>query len=300
MVFPKKALTIPEQLQRLEERGLTISDKEKAAHYLCNISYYRLSAYWFTFLTTPKSDHRFGPNSTFDQVLDTYVFDRKLRILIFDEIERIEIALRTQLIYHYCHQFGNNWYENKTLFRNPSYYHKFQTLMLEEMNRTSEVFITHYRNKYTDPANPPAWMVLELASFGQLSLLYKNLRSNKAHKSVAKHFGVHENVLESWLECLAYVRNTCAHHMRFWNRKMPKSPILPSIVQGDWITEEPEKSRQNRVYTAFCVIRYLLGRIIPETSFTENLLNLLNDHPAIPVYYMGFTKDWKDEPLWKN
>lgn len=152
---------------------MVFDDIKSAELYLSGISYYRLSAYWYTFLTSPKNNHVFQAGTRFQQVINTYVFDRKLRLLLFDEIERIEIALRTQIIYSFCHHYGNNWYEDKKLFKTPKYYYKFQTLMLEEMNRTSEVFIKHYRDKYTDPANPPAWMVLELASFGQLSLLYK-------------------------------------------------------------------------------------------------------------------------------
>nr|NQU90751.1 Abi family protein [Bacteroidota bacterium] len=39
------------------------------------------------------TSHTFFPGITFDRVLKTYLFDRKLRLLVFDAIERIEIAL---------------------------------------------------------------------------------------------------------------------------------------------------------------------------------------------------------------
>lgn len=300
MQFNKRPLTIPEQIQLLKNRGMVFEDEGSAERYLAGISYYRLSAYWYTFLTNPKQNHVFQPGTRFQQAIETYVFDRKLRLLIFAEIERIEIALRTQIISCFCHEFGNNWYEDKKLFRNPNYYHKFQTLILDEMNRTSEVFISHYRAKYTDPPNPPAWMILELASFGQMSLLYKNLKNTSARKLVAKHFGVHENVLESWLECLSYVRNTCAHHMRLWNRKLPKPPIWPHHTQDTWVKQKPDAQYQNRLYSALCIIRYLLARIIPNTSFSARLQDLLNEYPRIPRHYMGFTGNWEDEPLWKK
>ncbi|HET7819757.1 MAG TPA: Abi family protein, partial [Bacteroidia bacterium] len=215
MIFDKKPLTVEEQITRLKERGMLISNEANAKMYLSNISYYRLSAYWYTFLEDPKTDHLFIAGTTFEVVLNTYIFDRKLRLMIFDEIERIEIALRTTIIYNFCLQYGNNWYENKSLYRGQdSYFYKFNTILQEEMNKTREVFINHYRHKYTEPANPPAWMALELASFGQLSMLYKNLKNCDARKKVAQHFGLDEHVLESWLEALAYLRNACAHHMR--------------------------------------------------------------------------------------
>jgi abortive infection bacteriophage resistance protein len=300
MIFEKKPLTVEDQILLLKERGMTIGDEAKAKMYLTNISYYRLSAYWYTFLENPKTEHLFVSGTTFEKALDTYVFDRKLRLLIFDEIERIEIALRTTIIHQFCIAYGNNWYENKSLFRGQdSYFYKFNTILQEEMNKTSEVFIKHYRRKYDDPANPPAWMVLELASFGQLSMLYKNLKNCDARKNVAKHFGLDEHVLESWLEALAYVRNACAHHMRLWNRKLPRTPILPRNATYNWIKELPDTDKTNRIYVCLSAINYLLSAISPGNSFSKKINELLKKYPHLPKHYMGFTKNWDKEEIWK-
>ena len=299
MYFEKKPLTIEEQIHLLESRGLRFDDKQLAAHYLENISYYRLSAYWYTFLKDPKSNHEFKTGTNFQHAIDTYVFDRKLRLLIFDEIERIEIALRTQIIYHFSHQFGAMWYDDKKLFRKPQYYYKFNKLMIDEMERTSEIFIRHYQNKYTDPPNPPAWMMLELASFGQLSLLYKNLRNADARKKVAEHFKLHENVLVSWLETLSYLRNTCAHHSRLWNRKIPKPPVIPEKPRALWLNELPPLDYHNRMYLALASIGYLLTSFMPSSSFKKRLIKLIDQYPALPLHYMGFPLKWKEDEFWK-
>ena len=298
--FNKPALSFNEQINQLINRGLIIENENKALSYLSNISYYRLSAYWYTFLEIPQTEHQFKPNSRLSQVIDTYVFDRKLRFLIFEEIERIEIALRTQIIYHYCHSHGSYWYENETLFSNRQYFDKFQILLQTEINRTNEVFIKHYKENYNLPENPPAWMVLELASFGQISTLYKNLkRTNDAKKKIAKHFGITEPVLESWLECLSLVRNICAHHMRLWNRKLPKKPTIPRNPQNTWIEFIPEESKQNRIYLNLVVIQYLLKSFIPNSNFSKRLKQLLSEYPDIPIQYMGFPVSWKEEEIWK-
>ncbi|MEW6773806.1 MAG: Abi family protein [Bacteroidota bacterium] len=300
MIFDKKPITIEQQICLLKQRGLQIDDEQKAYQYLSNISYYRLSAYWYTFLKEPKETHQFVTNATFDKVLNTYVFDRKLRILVFDELERIEIALRTTLIYHYCLMFDNNWYEDKTLFKGKdSYFYKLQEILLSEMDKTSEVFIKHYRKKYTKPANPPAWMALELLSFGQLSMLFKNLKTNAARKKVSDHFGVDEIVLESWLEALSYIRNVCAHHMRLWNRKLLKTPMIPKKPKGVWLEINPLPHQQNKIYLSLSIINYLLSFISPGNSFSRKIKTLLNAYPEIPLHYMGFTKDWQSEDLWK-
>lgn len=298
--FNKHPLTIEQQIDLLKERRLIIENADKAKVYLTNISYYRLSAYWYTFLKIPQSNHQFKDGSQFTDVINTYIFDRKLRFLMFEEIERIEIAMRSQIVYHFCHAFGNNWYENKELFRKSSYYYKFNELIQKEIERTNEVFIRHYKKTYNQPENPPAWMILELASFGQISMLYKNIRSdNAAKKAVAQHFGITQVVLESWLECISYARNSCAHHMRLWNRKLPKSPTIPQKTDNVWLTYPVSADKQNRLYPVLVIIQYLLKSFIPHSTFGSKLISLVNQYPNIPLQYMGFTEQWQQEEIWK-
>lgn len=300
MKFKKGPLSFEEQVELLEKRGMNIPDKARAFYILSSISYYRLSAYWYTFYKLPQDDHDFKAGTNFELVYNTYKFDRQLRILLFDQIERVEIALRTQLIYNYCHSYGSNWYEKKELFRKPSYYYKFNELMQNEMKKTSEVFIRHYLSKYTVPETPPAWMTLELASFGQLSILFKNLRNCDARKEVASHFGVHANVLMSWLETISFVRNSCAHHSRLWNRKLPKPTLWPEVTQASWLSIKPQQNRLNRLYPALAVIAYLLQRLATHDAFPTKLRQLLDDFPSIPLDYMGFPNGWEREKLWRE
>lgn len=135
----------------------------------------------------------------------------------------------------------------KELFRKPSYYYKFNELMQDAMKKTRKVFISHYRKKYSVPKNPPAWMTLELASFGQLLILFKNLRTCDSKKAVAHHFGLHTNVLTSWLETLSYVRNSCTHHSRLWNRKLPKPTLWPEVTDSTWLSSKPRSNRLDRL-----------------------------------------------------
>lgn len=298
--FDKEPLTLDEQIERLKDRGMRIDDDAKARMYLTNISYYRLSAYWYTFLELPQSDHKFKSGTSFQQVVDTYVFDRKLKLLIFDEIERIEISIKTRIIQEFCETHGKRWYENVALYTKPYHHQKFLECVDEECKRTSEVFIAHYRKKYGVMERPPAWMVFQLVSFGQVSKLYKNLRVGKEVRAVAAHYGVNEQVLASWLESIAFVRNTCAHHARLWNRKLPKAPMLPTHPKAQWLRTVPGPDYTNRLYVVLAVMRYLLARFIPTTSFTTKLTELLNEYPNLPKHYMGFTPDWENEPLWKG
>lgn len=299
IAFDKKALTLIEQIELLQKRGLIINDKQLANDCLKNISYYRLSAYWYTFLEIPQHKHIFKPNIDFNKVINTYRFDRDLRLLIFNEIERIEVALRSKLVYYYCHNYGNNWYENSVLFNKESYHAKFIQLLEKETEISSEEFIKHYKEKYIDEAMPPAWMAFELISFGQLSLLFRNLKNNETKKEICKEFGVDERILHSWFETIAYVRNAAAHHMRLWNRKLPKTCLNPSITKNKWININPTIGYENRVYLPLAAINYLIKSFHLKNQLPQRIIELQNKFPEIPFGYMGFPKNWAEDDFWK-
>lgn len=113
----KPAYAISDQINLLKKRGMSFLDERLAHHYLANISYYRLKGYWWD-MQTDYQQHIFLPNSLFKDVIDRYNFDRHLRLILFDAIERIEIALRTQMIYQMSVAYGGLWYLEPILFEN--------------------------------------------------------------------------------------------------------------------------------------------------------------------------------------
>ena len=107
MKYSKLPVPILEQIEMLKSRGLLFNDESKAAHYLSNISYYRLRAYTYPFQNNNDENHPFITKVSFEEIINLYVFDRHLRLLIFDRIEKIEIALRTQIIYNFSLAYGS-------------------------------------------------------------------------------------------------------------------------------------------------------------------------------------------------
>ncbi len=49
MPYSKPWISHQEQLDRLKQRGLAVTDDKKALSYLKRIGYYRLSGYWYPF-----------------------------------------------------------------------------------------------------------------------------------------------------------------------------------------------------------------------------------------------------------
>lgn len=113
MEYTKTPISVEEQIKKLEKRGLNFSDKNSAGKYLKNIGCYRLKAYTYPFQnnTDPEADHAFIRNDIhFEDIIDLYVFDRRLRNLIFNELEKIEIAVRTKMSLVYSVSTADSWW----------------------------------------------------------------------------------------------------------------------------------------------------------------------------------------------
>lgn len=160
-MFSKKALTIIEQIEQLQQRGLHIPNPQLAGKYLSNISYYRLGEYWYV-MQSDKERHIFKPNSKFKDVIALYNFDAELRLLLFDVIEKIEISLRTKLIYHLSHEIDPWWFQNFDLFNDSMALVKTLSNLQEELERSKDITIkNHFKNHKDDKRFPPAWKALE-------------------------------------------------------------------------------------------------------------------------------------------
>ena len=281
----------------LKQRGLTIPNEQKAVNYLVNIGYFRLSAYFYPLLKEPKVDHLYKTGATFDMALDMYRFDRKLRILLFNEIEKIEVAARSAINNLITSELKDIfWMTDPKYFHNPAIFSKTLELIQSEIDKTKEDFIAHFQSKYSDPY-PPAWMIVEIIPLGVLCNLFNNLASKTLLKKVAHQFGLPLPVFSSWLLLLSNLRNICGHHARLWNREIPIISHTLNKPLHPWIN--PATTNMKRVYFRLCIIKYLLFTVSPNNTFTQKLKFLLADYPTVDIKAMGFPANWQDEPLWQ-
>jgi len=298
MKYTKPTLSIADQIKLIESRGLIITDQKKAEKYLSNISYYRLSGYMYPFkdLTTDN----FVGDVTFEEIIDLYLFDRGLRLLIFDAIETIEVTFRTQLIYRPSISSGAFWFEDASNFDNASWHAEHLRQLDKEVERASgEVFIQHFLNKYDEESTPPVWMTFEILSLGLLSKFYQNMRvSLNAKRDIANHFGVSQSVVfQSWIRSITYIRNICAHHSRLWNRVLTNKPIIPRTPPTVWISASMPNN--DKIYYFLCCLTYMLRTIQPKTTFVERSKELFAKHPSISKSAMGFPNNWESELFWQ-
>lgn len=297
MKYNKLPVSILDQIEMLKKRGLLFNDEAKAAHYLSNISYYRLRAYTYPFQDNTDENHPFTTQVSFEEIIELYVFDRQLRLLIFDGIEKIEIAFRTQIIYHYSLAYGSFWHLKPELYRDTMRFANQLDSLQKEVDRSNETFIDHYKNKYTSPSEPPCWMSLEVSSMGLLSKIFQNLKKGNEKKIIANHFGLSDAlILENWMHSFCNLRNICAHHGRIWNRRLSKIK-LPYNTKFQFL--ENDKIYTNKLYATICCIEYILQIISPKTTFKVRLKELMQNCPMKQEKEMGFPENWQNDKLWK-
>lgn len=298
--FDKAPLTIEAQITKLKERGLIIEDDSQAKFYLQHIGYYRLSAYMLPFQKGDHSDehHQFKKGVTFQNILDVYTFDRKIRLLIMDAIERIEVAIKSAIINEMCVLHGADWYTKAANFISAFDHPQFIGKIKDDidygrpLNKINNLSIRHYYETYSSPALPPFWMVCEVMSLGTISVMYGNLpRQDK--RRIGAPLNMPAEVLASWIWTTSYLRNLCAHHARIWDRTFTISPIAPYGKEQDF-------TPNTNFYAMASMLQTFMVQISPETRWSERLKSLLDENGSIPIDRMGFPTDWFNRPLWKK
>ena len=298
MEYDKQPIELSLQLDLLKQRGLLVTNEEEALKQLHSISYFRLASYWRIMEEPDSINHQFLPGSNLDKVIRLYLFDKKLRTLIFTSIQDIEIALRTRVIQHFSLKYGAFWFMDELLFKDKRIFQNCLESIQKEVNRSNEDFLKEHFAKYNAPPLPPVWKTMEVVSFGTLSKLYCNFGDTEVKKAVARSFGLPQYLyLESWMKCAAVLRNYCAHHARLWNRRFPIMPHLPKKLPLKWIGTSA--LRPMKLYAQLCYLAYLEQNICPNSDFNKEVFVLLHDKPQTLTKAMGFPKDRQKEPLWK-
>lgn len=309
-----------EQLQRLQARGLQVTRRDKALDYLERVGYYRLSGYWYPMrqidraasATTGREVRQdaFIPGSCFEDVVRLYVFDKKLRLLALDALERIEMAVRVDVAHrlgkrHPCaHEIpecldGNfakkliRKGENAGKTEHTVWLNKYDTL-LKRARR--EPFVAHHKEKYG--GHMPIWAAIEVWDFGLLSRLFWGMK-NEDQQPIAVQYGARDGrVFAQWLRSLNFIRNVSAHHSRLWNINMLEwSPAM----QG-W----PDKLNPGRMFFYFSLMQHLLGVICPSSKWCERVKTLLREEFPVPcsgawsLADFGVFEQWEAWPLWAD
>lgn len=309
-VYEKPPITHSELINHLQSKGFIINSLPILNNALTHIGYYRLRGYFYPFykmhevkniikedgkedrikitmeLDFPKS---FLNNTDINKVIELYDFDRKLRLLIMEQIQRIEISLRNCLCEHMCQKYGSHWFMNLSIMSSDFDYQGF----VGKVTDSKEVFITHFYEKYSAPKYPPSWMIAETLTFGTWSRVFGDLQL-KDQKEISKIFDIIKpEILAGWFHTLTILRNLCAHHNRIWNRNFKH--FVPKVLDDI----QPHMNKVISIYCRLSMLRYLTKRICLQDDFHIKLKDLINQKPSfVNLNDMGFIKDWDTTSLW--
>ncbi len=299
--------------------------KSRIMSCLASTNYYRLSAYWYPFREKDVVGKRLDSlqaGTHWEKVWNYYLFDRRLRTLLFDVISKTEIALRTQIAYHWSKDTSRTSPQRYTSSYKSNYKRQYLIKSIQETYDKSETdCAAHFRREKNigNAADLPIWVFVEFSTFGNLAVLYSKGLKDATKRTIASYFGFSSaDLFASILGVLRNVRNACAHQERIWNRRWGSSrntPYLKNITLSDWhYTWDAHQQAwspaahgnvlcSDRATTAailtFCHI--IVRNIDPNSKWKERFLDLLATGPRSSFYReLGFdSAEWKSHPLWE-
>ena len=299
LIYSKKALTVPEQIEFLQTNGVVIEDISFAKSVLKNVSFYRFRQYLFPFRIKDGSN-TYTLGTSFLQAWQYYCFDRRLRLCVMDAIERVEVAVKTQIVNHLALKYGVFAYCNRSVFASSLDENKYEELLSViklSVVKSKEEFVQDFYQKYGKLANLPIWMVFEIISFGNMLTLFRLLKKQDK-EIIAKAFYSNAVVFESWLAHLNYIRNICAHHARLWNRQMAVNPLIPKKDLKWHEMNFPVNER--RIYSTLCILKTLIDIITPQSNWKDSFYLLLQEFPMIYRIAMAIPEDFENSSIWKE
>ena len=329
MKYSKPWRSHDEQLNLLIERGMVVTDKRWALEQLDRIGYYRLSGYWHVLrersgplclLDEHGKKSKRGPadtlaldafrtGATFQHAVDLYVFDKRLRLLVLDALERIEVALRVD-VSHTLGKLDPFAYLKPDLFhekfsvaldkrKGVTAHHEWLTKHARLIEHSKEDFVKHNRAKYGYPL--AIWVACEVWDFGTLSHLYGGMREFE-QDAISLRYGVSNGrKFASWLRSLNYLRNVCAHHGRLWNRNIVDWPSLPPSGELEWLSAFENASLNEgprRCFLLLMILRHLMLMIYPHSTWPDRVKEHLQafpglSHLGLDLASMGAPQGWE-------
>ena len=304
--YTKTWLSISGQVLKLKGYGLVIRDDTAAELFLQHINYFCFSGYALAF---EESRHVFIPGTTIEQIRMAYEFDRALRDLVTESLEVIELDLRTAIAHTFAQTHGPFGHTRESnfmpVFDHPKreYTHaNWLAELRDEVRRTRNLFIDHYKNNYLEYPDLPIWESTEIMSFGSLARMYRGMNIPD-QKRVSSRYGLQPATLASWILHLVYVRNICAHHARLWDCLWSIKPDLP--VGNIWMP--PLLPGNGRLFASLLIQHSLLRRCTAEKNFADGwhlrvVTLIAQNSPAAPdaLLRMGLTVDWRQHPVWTS
>ncbi|WP_236645637.1 Abi family protein [Pseudomonas sp. Ant30-3] len=303
---PKPFRSYRELSALLIKRGMRITDVVRAERKLSQVGYYRLSGFWYPcreFLRDaddnvvicnvskkPLRQNIFTPGTYFDAAFEIYLFDKKLRQLMLDAIERIEVHVRSVI----AHEVG---YHDPLAYQSSRFINPSQTRMFSNKQGRQRNIWNEWLNRQSEQIGRsgddsiewhrlhskamPFWVVVEAWDFGTASKYFEILKDLHRNR-ISQRLGLkNAKVLKEWLQEINTLRNRCAHHCRIWNQ-VSTNP-LPTVPENPYFQRLAlDANARTRLYGLIAVIWYLVKGIGANSQWISQVADVIDSKPEVP------------------
>lgn len=233
----KKAFNIEEQITRLKQYGVVFDNEDKAKEILLDVGYYRMGFYSFPFEKSypalENRTHDVKEGTTFKSIYDLYDFYTRLRRILLNALDRIEVNIRTQITYIVSNHYVNSptWFADSNIMES-GFVNTFEEKVYKTL-RDNPVIKRHH-DKYINDKYAPAWKTIEFMTLGNLTSLYKAIKVDGVKRAIASQYSCSIRVFLNYLETIRVIRNKCAHGNCIYNNETAKGiAAKPAEVPTD-------------------------------------------------------------------
>lgn len=284
MAEPKSFCTYEQQLQILKNRGLSVPDESLALQWLREKNYYRLSAYSLTLRHKDPvtGEDEFFKGASFSDIVDLYQFDEQFRAAISHAAAIVETNLKAYIAYYHSLHYGPVGYLYGINFEDPWRHARLLSGLSKSLGlRKDEPFVLHHHKDLNDVY--PVWVIVEVLSFDQASMMYRNLLPEDRAAIAREYYGISSReYIENWTHCAVVARNIAAHGSRFYHRQRVNPPVkMPKSV--------------NAYGTKPFGYVYAIWHLLPSAerkTFSDAISGCFASHPTAQLSELGFPADW--------
>lgn len=301
----KEFKTLEEQVSILEKRGMVIPDKDYARDILLRENYFFLNGYRHPFISI--GTERYIKGTTFSEVYSLFLFDRRVRNLIFKNLLIIENNIKSIISYQLSRKYGyreEEYLKPRNFDHNPEKKRQINDLLHKmkrqvKINANQHSATLHYMNHY---GYIPLWVLVKVLSFGIVSEFYSILKLED-RLQIASIYGIDQEELMNYLPLLANYRNLCAHEDIVYENKTQR--VLKETKYHRLLNIPKEGDEYvkglNDLFAIVIIMKIMLTRkefndIID--TFDKLITDLNNNLKVISIDKIldriGFPKNWKD------
>ncbi|WP_216395694.1 Abi family protein [Arcanobacterium phocae] len=284
MANNKCFLSIEDQVLLLEERGLIIHSKTEAEDFLRSHNYYRFSGYAREFQEDPRhGKNNFSNGISFDDISSLMDLDQRLRRLLLEALEIIEVSTRSVFAYEAGKIYGSDafYLEKANYLAVTPGLDDHINKMHSQLLRKNQPTIERYRQG-DDFSHVPVWVAIETMSFGTFARLCQYMANKDIILNTADSLAIAREGFSSTLHAYSSLRNKCAHYAQLWNRSFDISFKVRPKEKRD----APDFAHPGS-YGAIIVIRRWLKQLDKDHGWFDQVTQLIDSND---LYRSGILK----------